>query len=124
MTKLLAAVELDRRLPDHHEPQRSRDERDRLTRQLRAASEKAAKSWDDGFAACVDMVRRGASLDQLYAKLRGHPAEIPQVARVTTREFGPDETTRVAIPLELWESEEKTEPMVLIPFAPESKEAL
>lgn len=110
----MAAIEVDRRTRSHEarESSHSREERDRLTRQLRAASEKSTKAWDEGFAAAVDMMRRGASMDQMYSMMRGVPPELPNLARAGTREF-------VGIPMETAESEEKTEPMIRIPFAPE-----
>jgi hypothetical protein len=43
------------------------DEVDRLTRQLRRATERNMRAFDEGFGACVQMVAAGADLEQLRA---------------------------------------------------------
>ncbi len=45
--------------------ERERDEHDHLVRQLRRITERSHTTFDRGFAAAVEMVRRGADLEQL-----------------------------------------------------------
>lgn len=56
---------------DHDDYGRTRkirvDELERLNRQLRRATERNMSAFDEGFGACVQMVERGADIEQLKA---------------------------------------------------------
>lgn len=87
------AIERDRR----NENQRLRDDRDRLSRQLRQAREKYHHAFDDGFKVCLDMIKRGATIERLEKMLRHTHAD-------------------PAVPTELHDSTEITQVNIRSPF--------
>src|SRR5688500_7406038 len=107
MNKFIAAIEIDRR-------RETREAQvDRLTRQLREANAKVSKAFDQGMQTAVAMLRQGATIDQIESKI------LPEhVIPATPRDFDPDDTARIAIPMELEDSDEHTEPCIVIPMIP------
>ena len=88
----LAVIEVDRRT----ENQRLRDDRDRLSRQLRQARERYQQAFDDGFRACLEMIKRGATMQRLEAATHVND--------------------KASIPVELSDSTEITQVNVMSPF--------
>lgn len=66
-------IERDRRT----ENQRLRDDRDRLSRQLRQMREKARRNFDDGFQACLSLVKKGATVEHLETMVRPADSAVP-----------------------------------------------
>lgn len=84
----------------------------RLTRQLRDAQNKNAKAFDQGAAMVVSALRQGASIDEVERKIMWE--------HVDTAVAQPyyEDTAKVAVPLELDDSEEPTEPIIMLPELP------
>ena len=111
MSKFLAAVEINRHT-------QSKDEQiNLLTKQLREAHARNARAFDQGAAMVVRAIRRGAHVEEVATKIRWEVVDGPAVTRARTYELNADDTARIAIPMELEDSDEHTEPMAAIPLA-------
>ncbi len=89
----LRVVEVDRRSRDRREESDAdREQRGQLERQLRRARDQIQRAWDQGFACAIDMLARGATLDEMRSKVR-HPQAVPVLAR-GTRDFGTEDVTK------------------------------
>lgn len=89
----LKVVEVDRRARDiRAESAHSRDERNRLTQQLRAALGQKKRAFDQGFAAAIEMLERGATIERLREMVRPDGAVLARGTRDFDRDAIPNET--------------------------------
>ena len=106
MSKYASAIEINRYAESRD------DQLNRLTRQLREANARNEKAFDQGAAMVVRALRNGATLSDVAKKIRWMDLGETAIPRTFTNE----DTSRIAVPLEFEDSDEHTEPMVVIPF--------
>ncbi len=93
-------LEIDRRL-------------DRLSRQLRDEKLRNARAFEQGAAMVINALKKGASLDEVSEKVRWDLVDnySPTVASIKKA------LSESPVPLEFDDSDEHTEPMILLEFA-------
>jgi hypothetical protein len=87
--------EVDRRKNKHDEARDGLSRLDQLARDKRFLLDRLQRAWDQGFACAVDMLARGATLEQMRDKIR-RPQEVPVLAR-GTRDFDLDDTQPITV---------------------------
>jgi hypothetical protein len=119
MSKFVAAIEVDRRYT----------QLDRVTRQLREATARCERAFDQGAAMVINALRAGAALEDVERKVRWE--HVNDAAKAPTQLAIPtapapvqvpsmcQDTDRICIPLEFEDSDEFTDPMISIPLIPE-----
>lgn len=88
-------MEIDSRPPWQRDPD-AVEEVQRLQRQLRAERDRNSRAWDQGFACAIDMFARGATLEDMRAKVR-HPGSVPILARGTRRDLDEPDTRPIVV---------------------------
>lgn len=85
---------------------------DRLSRQLRDEKLRNARAFDQGAAMVVNALRSGASLDEVSEKIRWALVDDYSPATASVKKA----LAEAPIPVEFEDSEEHTEPTILLEF--------